>query len=79
MPCDSSYLDPTPREIAWREAAQRLLDFCALFGTSPATEVESGGSVRSLTESVMGITAGLFAVARALENVAHAIEIREAI
>jgi tetrahydromethanopterin S-methyltransferase subunit B len=47
------------------------------WGTFPGTD-ETGGSVHSLTEAVMGVTAGLCRIADALESVATAIREREA-
>ena len=37
------------------------------------TQDESGGFVASMTEATMGMTAGLFAIARALDNLADAV------
>ena len=45
----------------------------AISADAGASNDASGGTVRSLTEAVMGTTAGLFAIAQALENVASSI------
>ena len=44
--------------------------------TSPvlAGTDEAGGRIESLTEAVMGITAGLFAISRAIDRLADASE-----
>lgn len=41
-------------------------------GAMPGRD-ESGGHIASLTEAVMGVTAGLYAIANALWDVAEAI------
>ncbi len=41
--------------------------------TAPGEDA-SGGAVGSLTEAVMGVTAGLFKIANALDDIAGALE-----
>jgi hypothetical protein len=44
-------------------------------GACPGTDAY-GGHVASLTESVMGITGGLMAIAESIQNVANELEIQ---
>lgn len=56
-------------------ASRRIADAIAPIAV-PGTDA-SGGSVSSLTEAAMGITAGLHAVAESLDGIAAAIRDRD--
>ena len=61
---------------AIRTAATRIADAITPVASSPGTDA-TGGSVSSLTEAVMGMTAGLVAIAEAIDNLAEAVRERE--
>ena len=55
-------------EFGFKRLANSITDGGSAEGTDA-----SGGKIQSLTEAVMGITAGLFSISRAIEDHANAI------
>jgi len=73
--CENLSYDEAGNLVRWDEIIEVGLKSVAhaiSANAAPGTD-ECGGVVASLTESVMGITAGLVRVAEALESIANAI------
>ena len=66
----------TKQAIEDIEAAIRRLASAITPVAVPGTDA-GGGTVESLTEAVMGVTAGLFAIAGAIESVAEVLRDRD--
>lgn len=58
------------------EAVRMVASAITPRGALPGTD-SSGGHITSLTEAVMGITAGLFEVASAIRDLAEAVRERQ--
>lgn len=61
---------------AMSDAINRVSDSIRPHNSVPSTDA-SGNRVDSLTEAVIGITAGLFAMAKAIDNLADAVRVEE--
>lgn len=56
--------------------AQRIANAITPIGAAPSNDA-TGGSIGSLTEAVMGMTAGMVRIAEAIEYLAEAVRERE--